>query len=331
MRSNLGLRQLEAIISIAAHGSFSAAAEQLHVSQPALSRTVRLAEDGLGTRLFDRGGRKVTLTAAGIELLPIARRIMLEFSDSISELSQFVEGKRGRIRVSALPSIAQSLLVDAVADFNATHPEIEFLVRSDSAEAVLALLESREIDIGLTVQPPPDGRFSYEHLHDDEFVLICRADDPLALQTRPATALAWSVFERRPFIAATSGSNTRGATDAAFMRARLNVHPAHEVASSNLQVIGGFVAAGLGLSVLPASALACLGQPSLVARRLTKPRVQRKVGIVTLTGRTLSQATTRFCEHIRNLGQAPLPSAKPSAPVARRRSPSRPGRGAQRP
>ena len=331
MRTNLGLRQLEAIVAIATHGSFSAAAAQLHVSQPALSRTVRLAEESLGARLFDRGSRKATLTAAGVELLPIARRIMLEFRDSIGELSQFLEGKRGRVRVSALPSIAQSLLVDAIAGFNAVYPEIEFLVRSDSAEMVLALLESREIDIGLTVQPPPDGRFSYEHLRHDEFVLICRADDPLAQQSRPARALAWSVFEKRPFIAATSGSNTRGATDAAFMRARLTVHPAHEVASSNLQVIGGFVAAGLGLSVLPASALACLGQPTLVACRLTKPRVQRKVGIVTLTGRTLSQATTRFCEHVRSLGQAPMPAAKAAAPVAPRRSPARPRRRAQRP
>jgi DNA-binding transcriptional LysR family regulator len=334
MRSNLGLRQLEAIMAIATHGSFSAAAGQLHVSQPALSRTVRLAEEGLGARLFDRGSRKATLTAAGAELLPIARRIMLEFRDSIGELSQFVEGKRGRVRVSALPSIAQSLLVDAIAGFNAAYPAIEFLVRSDSAETVLALLESREIDIGLTVQPPPDGRFAYEHLHDDEFVLVCRADDPLARQARPAGALAWSALETRPFIAATSGSNTRGATDAAFMRARLNVHPAHEVASSNLQVIGGLVAAGLGLSVLPASALACLGQTSLVARRLTKPRMQRKVGIVTLTGRTLSPATDRFCEHIRSLGRASSPWLEAATPVAGSRSTSRPGRrarGAQRP
>jgi len=330
MRSNLGLRQLEAIIAIASHGSFSAAAGHLHVSQPALSRTVRLAEESLGARLFDRGSRKVTLTAAGTELLPIARRIMLEFHDSIGELSQFLEGKRGRVRVSALPSIAQSLLVDAIAGFNASHPEIEFLVRSDSAETVLALLESREIDIGLTVQPPPDGRWSYEHLHDDEFVLICRADDPLALQARPSAALAWSVFEKRPFIAATSGSNTRSATDAAFMRARLTVRPAHEVASSNLQVIGGFVAAGLGLSVLPASALACLDQPTLVARRLTKPRVQRKVGIVTLTGRTLSQATTRFCEHIRALGRAQLPSAELATQPVGGRAPAR-RRARQRP
>ncbi len=301
MRTNLGLRQLQSIVAIAEHGNFSTAAEQMHVSQPALSRTVRLAEESLGARVFDRDSRNVRLTPAGMELLPIARRIVLEFSDSMSELSQFMEGQRGRVRVSALPSMAQSLLVEAVAGFAAKHPQVEFLLRVDPADRVLALIESRDIDIGLTVQPPPDGRFSYQHMHDDEFVLICRADDPLAIRSIPGRTLTWKVFEHRRFIAAAPGSNTRNATDAAFMRTGLTVRPAHVVASSNLPVIGGLVAAGLGLSVLPASTLACLNQSTLVARRLVKPCMKRKVGVVTLSGRTLSVAMTRFCEHLRKL------------------------------
>ena len=309
IRSNLGLRQLEAIVVIAERRSFSAAAEQLHVSQPALSRTVRLAEESLGAKVFDRDTRSVSLTPAGLELLPIARRIVLEFSDSMSELSQFMEGRRGRVRVSALPSMAQSMLVEAIAGFTRTHPQVEFLLRVDPAETVLRLIEGRDVDVGLTVQPPPDGRFSYQHLQDDEFVLICRADDPLALQTPRDRTLNWDVFAKRRFIAATSGSNTRAATDAAFMRAGVTVRPSHEVASSNLPLIGALVAAGLGLSVLPASTLACLNQSTLVARRLGKPRMQRKVGIVTLAERTLSLATTRFCEHLRTLPVPPHSSA----------------------
>jgi DNA-binding transcriptional LysR family regulator len=298
-RSNLGLRQLESIVAIADCGSFSAAAERLHVSQPALSRTVRLAEESLGARVFDRDTRSVSLTPAGIELLPIARRIVREFGESMSELSEFMEGRRGRVRVSALPSMAQTLLVDAVAAFNRAYPQVEFLLRSDTADTVLNLIESRDVDIGLTVQPPPDGRFAYQHLHDEEFVLICRADDPIAARASRGRAVAWDAFAKRPFIAATPGSNTRGATDAAFMRAGLTVRPAHEVASSNLQVIGALVAAGLGMSVLPASTFACLNQADLVSRRLGEPQMKRKVGIVTLGGRTLSVATARFCEQLR--------------------------------
>jgi DNA-binding transcriptional LysR family regulator len=302
MRTNLNLRQLEAVVAIATHGSFNAASEQLHVSQPALSRTVRLAEESLGARLFDRGPRHVSLTPAGEELLPIARRVLLEFSDSMSELSQFMEGRRGRIRVSALPSMAQPFLVDVVARFNASHPDIEFLLRVDPAESVLTLLESCEIDMGLTVQPPPDGRFVYQPMLEDEYVLVCRSDDPLATLAPVGKPLPWQVLVDRKFIAASPGSNTRGATDAAFMRAGMTVRPAHEVASSDLTVIAGLVAAGLGLSVLPASALGPLNQPTLVARRLNKPQMKRKVGIATLAGRTLSMAASRFRESLLQAG-----------------------------
>jgi len=298
MRTNIGLRQLESIVAIADCGSFSAAADKMHVSQPALSRTIRLAEESLGARVFDRDTRSVSLTAAGLELLPIARRIVLEFVDSMSELSQFMEGRRGRIRVGALPSMSQSVLVDAIAGFVKVYPAIEFLIRVETAAEVLLRLENRECDVGLTVQPPPDGRFAYQHLIDEEFVLICRRDDPVLADIDADQALPWRIFEGRQFIAATPGSNTRHATDSAFMEAGLTIRPAHEVASSNLTVIGSMVAGGLGLSVLPAGTMACLNQAELVARRLAKPVVQRKVGIVTLGGRTLSLAVTRFCEHL---------------------------------
>ena len=302
MRSNLSLRQLEAILAIADQGNFSSAAEHLHVSQPALSRTIRLAEESLGARVFDRDTRSVSLTAAGQELLPIARRIVSEFGDSMSELSEFMEGRRGRVRVAALPSMAPSLMVSVIAAFNAAHPRVEFVLKVDSADKVLALLETRSIDIGLTVQPPPDGRFTYQHLQDDEFVVICRAGDPVATHSHPNRILGWDVFAGRRFIAASPGSNTRAATDAAFMEAGVTLRPAHEVDSSNLPIIGSLVAAGLGLTALPGSALACLHQPGLVSRRLAGPDVRRKVGIVTLAGRTHSVATARFIEQLQLSG-----------------------------
>ncbi len=298
MRTHINLRQLEAIESIAKHGSFSAAAGHLHVSQPALSRTVRLAEESLGTKLFDRGARNVTLTPAGAELLPIARRVLLEFGDSMSELAQFMEGRRGRVRVSALPSVARPVLVEAVSSFSAVHPEIEFQLRVDPAETVLQLLDACEIDMGITVQPPPDGRFLYQHLYDDEYVLICAASDPVATRAPAGRPLPWQIVEGRRFIAASRGSNTRGATDAAFTQAGISLRPAHEVASSDLTVIASLVASGLGLSVLPASALGALDQHGIVSRRLHKPRMKRKVGIVTRAGRTLSMATTRFRDQL---------------------------------
>lgn len=294
MPSNLTLKQMAVLVAIADKGNFSLAAEHLHVSQPALSRTVRLAEEALGTRIFDRDTRSVSLTPEGEELLPIARRILSEFNDSMGELAQFMEGQRGRVRVSAVPSVSQSLLLHAMSVYSKQHPGIQFIVRVDPAEHILGLLEQRDIDIGLSVQPPPDGRFLYRHLYDDDFVLVCRAEDPLAGAGMSDAPLSWKVFENRSFIGVMAGTSTQAATHAAFMQNGVTLKTAHEVASIDLPLIGGMVREGLGITVLPASCLPLMAQPGLTARRLHRPVMHRRIGLLTLAGRSLSAAVQRF-------------------------------------
>ncbi len=101
MRMKVTLHQLEVFLSVAELRSFTEAGRTLNVSQPALSRTIRQIEDGVGARLFDRDTRNVELTPAGRELAPIARRILGEFEGAFSELAQFVEGRSGRVTVAA--------------------------------------------------------------------------------------------------------------------------------------------------------------------------------------------------------------------------------------
>ncbi|MFC7557297.1 LysR family transcriptional regulator [Pseudoroseomonas wenyumeiae] len=115
MRINVTPQQLNCFLRISEAGSFSAAAKQLGVSQPALSRTIRLMEEALGTRLFDRDTRNVALTPAGSELRPIAERLLAEFQGAFGELAQFIAGREGRVTIAALPSIAAMLLPTAIA------------------------------------------------------------------------------------------------------------------------------------------------------------------------------------------------------------------------
>ncbi|MFC6280155.1 MULTISPECIES: LysR family transcriptional regulator [Polaromonas] len=299
MRINVTVRQLHAFLEIADEGNFSKAAARLHVSQPALSRTVRLTEDALGARLFDRNTHAVELTPSGRELLPIARRIVSEFNESMSDLARFTEGRRGRVRVTILPSMAQSILSDGIATFCAAHPDIEFLVTAAPADSILASVERGDMDVAITVQPPPDGHFSFRHLLTDEFVLVCRADDPVLHGVLADSPLSWQVFDRRPYVASTVGSSVRAATDHAFMRRGMTVRPAHE--TSTVQLAGAMISAGLGVGVLPRIALPLLSQSNLVSRRLESPQETREIGFVTLQGRSLSTASRLFCEHLETL------------------------------
>lgn len=292
MRNNLTLQQLEAFEKVASAGSFRAAAQALFVSQPALSRTVRMAEEMLATRLFDRDTRHVELTPAGQELLPIARRILMEFDGAFSELSQFLDGRRGHVTIAAIPSVGVAWLPRAIAALRKNMPDVGFTLVEAPAEPLLDLVERGDADFGVTVEPPRDARLRYTHLLDDPFVLLCRRDDPLArLKAAP-----WSVFAKHPFIASSSQGSIRPIIDAALLRRGVNVTPAFQYPS--VAVGGAMVSEGLGITAMPMLALHLIALDRLAVVPLQRPSLHRRVGIVTRAGRSLSPACGAVIQHL---------------------------------
>jgi DNA-binding transcriptional LysR family regulator len=290
MRINLTLQQLEAFTQVTATGSFRAAALALGVSQPALSRTIRLAEQTLGTRLFDRDTRNVNITATGRELLPVARRILHDFDSALSELGQFMEGRSGRVTVAALPSAGVALVPKAIAAFRRIRPQAEFSLVEAPADNLVKMVEEGRADFGISVRPPPDQRLHYRHVREDPFLLLCRRDDPLAAQS----TAGWSVFGSRPFIASSPSSSIRPITDAVFMRRRTAIKPAFEYPS--VAACGAMVAAGLGITALPRLAIELVAMQELTTIPLRSPNVSRSMGIVTRIGRSLSPVAKEFLE-----------------------------------
>lgn len=296
MRIAITLQQLEAFVEVARTVNFRAAALALHVSQPALSRTIKLAEEALGARLFDRDTRHVEVTAAGKELLPIALRILENFNSSFSELSQFLEGRSGHVTVAALPSIGVALLPRAIAAFRREHPQVQFSLLEGPAEVIRAAIDEGRADLAISVRPGPHEPLRYRHLLDDSFVLLCRRDDPLAAKG----SVPWSVFASRPFIAGSFKSSIRPITDAAFVQKGLHVVPAMEYPS--IAAAGALVAAGLGLTALPRLALHLINNDDLASIALRRPVMSRPIGLVTRAGRSLSPVSQAFMESLRRFG-----------------------------
>ena len=166
MRVNLTLQQMQAFLEVAARSNFREAASALNVSQPALSRTIRMAEQGLGIRLFDRDTRHVALTAAGRELQPIAARILGEFNGAFSELSQFLGGRSGHVAAGSLPSAGVAILPRAIAQFRQAHPDVEFSLIEAPAEPLLEAVDDGRVDVAITVRPAPDRKLRYQALLD---------------------------------------------------------------------------------------------------------------------------------------------------------------------
>ncbi|MFN3732820.1 LysR family transcriptional regulator [Comamonas testosteroni] len=290
MRLNLSLQQLEAVVRIADVGSFRAAARQLDISQPALSRTLRLAEEALGTRLFDRDTRSVTITAAGQELLHIARRVLQDFDSALSELGHFMQGHRGQITVAALPSASVALLPKPIAGFRREFPQVDFKLLELPAEPLLAAIEEGRADFGLCTKPAEDQRLKYQHLHNDPMVLVCRKSDPLAREQ----SLPWTVLAERDYLTVQAGSSIRGIVDPVLIRKRIKLQPVIEAAS--VATCCALIKAGFGVTVLPRFSLGLADMSDMASIPLAHPSVSRSVGIVTRIGRTLSPACLRFIQ-----------------------------------
>lgn len=305
MRVNLTLQQLEAFEKVATVGSFRAAAQVLFVSQPALSRTIRVAEDILGTRLFDRDTRHVELTPAGHELLPIARRILQEFDSAFSELSQFVDGRRGHITVASLPSVGVAILPSVIAALRQELPDVGFTLEEAPAAPLLTLVDEGLVDFGIMVEPRDDSRLRYTHLFNDPFVLVCRRDDPLA----QLKSTKWTAFAGRPYINSSSQGSIGPIVDAVLQQQGIKAMPAYEYPS--VAACGAMVAEGLGITALPKLALGLVASSELTVVPLQSPLVNRRIGIVTRVGKSLSPVAARMVQHlVEHLAILPIASKR---------------------
>lgn len=294
MRRTPSLSSLRLFMQVAVTSSFSETARLANLSQPALSRTIKLLEEELGVRLFDRNSRNVALTPAGAALLPTVERLTGDFDLAFEELRQTFAGQRGRVIVGALPSAAAHILPAIIADFRRTHPHVEIVLRDNLSGALYQQMLDRLVDFAVTTPPGTGEGFRFDPIMDDECVLVCRQEEADAI----AAPADWAVFAHTPFIAMEARSSVRLLTDSAFAKTDMLVRPLYECAQ--LATVGGLVSAGLGITLLPRSTLPMLGVGGDIAwRPMSPPHVSRAIGIARLENRSLSPAAQAFLDAVR--------------------------------
>lgn len=281
------LHHLRLFMLVAESRSFTRAAAAANLSQPALSRTIRLLEDDLGTRLFDRTSRSVLLSVAGEGLLVTARRLVAEYDEAFTDYAAALKGTRGRVAVGALPSVAAVSLPKVLAKFRQMHPEIDITIHEGLSASLVDQLAARQIDLAITTRLDERDELAFLPLFDDELQLVVHRQEA----ARFAPQATWAALAGQPFIAMAPASSVRQMTDAAQIQACTALHPLYEC--SHLATVGGLVASGLGLSALPRSVAPMMAMyTDLRWLPFVGPKTLRTIGIVHLRHRELSPSAS---------------------------------------
>ena len=275
---------LQAFLSIAERGSFQKAATHLNLSQTAVSHRMRKLEDDLGIKLFARTTREVTLTRAGIDFLPKAQKAIAGLEQSFDDLKQQGAKRRERLDIACLPVFAVHHLPPILSRFNRAHPDVEIRIFETPSAAIAALVESGEVEFGLSVIQTNRWDLDVEAIADVPLVLACPASHPLA-QKR---AVTWKELRNTPLIRVGTKTAIRSIIDDAMGAAHLAPNWQYEV--QHVETAVHLVEAGLGLAVVLSVDVAFHRGRSVIALPLRTPKVVVTYGLVTRRGMPLSPA-----------------------------------------
>lgn len=285
----MNLHHLALFRCVAQCGNVSAAAQQLAISQSAVSKQVQDFEQALGLKLFDRLPRGVRLTEAGRFLLGYANRLFAVQAEAETALSDLQQLGRGRITLGASRTIGSYLLPDWLAAFHAQHPAIEVSLRVDNTGEIERQLLAGEIDIGFAEGVPEAAGLDYRVFAEDELVLIASPRHPCA----DAAPLSLRKLTRETLLMHEPGSGTRAVTEQALRALGLHLKPAMTLAST--EALKQTVRTGVGLAFLSNFAVrAEVDAGHLRVLPVKGLRIRRKLFILQPRGTAPSPAVAAF-------------------------------------
>lgn len=265
---------LQAFISIAERGSFRAAASHLNLSQTALSHRIRKLEESLGTPLFLRTTRQVSLTAAGTTLLPCARRVFEDLGQALDEVRADLCDADEQVSVGCLPTIAVHCMPAVIAAFAKRHPGIGVRVHDNSASEIADKVQSGEAEFGVTIVAANRWDLELKPVVKEPFMLVSHRDMPLA----QAASLTWAQLQGEPLVRVSAETGNRILIDDALGPRREALIWRYEV--QRVVTAVSLVRSQIGYAIVPQLALDVVDAGGLVAIPLRSPSITRTLGIV---------------------------------------------------
>jgi DNA-binding transcriptional LysR family regulator len=283
------LRQLRVFASAAKHASFARAADELHLTPPAVSMQIKELEGSCELPLFERAGKSVRLTMPGEYLLVYARRVLATLKEADAALAA-LRGVEGGTMTIGMVSTAEYFLPRLLARFRAEHPGVEMrLSLGNNREALVRQLRDGEVDLAVMGRPPRELDARAEPFAAHPLAIIAAPEHPLARRRR----IAPKALEAEAFIVREPGSGTRAAMEQFFRDQRIAPAAAMEMASN--ETIKQAVIANMGLAFVSLHTVALeLAAGQLVVLKVPGLPLVRRWHIVNIQAKPLSPAAEAF-------------------------------------
>lgn len=285
-------QSLQAFMAVADTQSFSRAAEQLYLTQPAVSKRIATLESQVGARLFDRIGRRIALTEAGNVLLPQARRILFTVEDSRRALANLSGQVGGKLTLATSHHIGLHRLPPLLKQYTQRHPEVELdLHFLDSEQAYQGVLDGTLEMAVVTLAPSPHEQLQVVELWRDRLCFVCATDHPL---THLVSQNALSLTDLCEYNCVMPGAKTFTGSLIALRFTEAGLQLPVSMATNYLETLKMMCSVGLGWSLLPEKMI----DSELVELNVDTAPIYRPLGYLVHTNRTLSNAARRMIEQL---------------------------------
>lgn len=310
----MDLRQLLTLRTVVDKGSFSHAAEELGISQPAVSFQIRALEERIGQRLLDRSGRRVTLTDAGRVVDSHARRLLALEEEMLRDVAGLSDHLSGPLVLGSSTGPGELLLPHLLGGFKRENPEVEVSLVVQDTQTVCDRVLDDEIELGVVGAARPHRGLVFEPFVRDELVVICPPGHALATRKR----ITLADLAAQPLILQQRGSGVRAVLESAFRAAGIRMRDLEITLELGLQQsVRVAVLDGLGITVISRLAVERdLAEGRLVAVEVKGAVLARDFSLVRHAGRTPSRVSEGFVAYAReHLGDLVPPADGPAAPA----------------
>ena len=287
-------QNLKAFLLVAESGSFSLAAEKLHLTQPAVSKRVAQLEDQLDTHLFDRIGRNVSITEAGEALLPHARAVQLDLQAAEQSVRDLAGEVTGQLRLATSHHIGLHRLPPVLSYFSKTYPGVHIDIDFMDSEQAYELTRRGEAELAVvTLSPSAEDNIVARPVWEDPLDFMVQLDHELTLLKK----VSLETMSEHPAILPGLNTYTGQIVKSLFDQRGLSLQIA--IATNYLETIRMMASVGLGWTILPRSML----DDSLVSLPLGDANIGRTLGVVHHESRSLSRAAKAFMDTLAMFGE----------------------------